>query len=105
MNFQAMPPEGSLFRILAIRVRAGCPRCQGALPRARKDALFENTRPGCGHWPLGRRKDMRTCADGVVEPLVYTLAALTVIFIALLAALPAARRAASVDPMVAMRSE
>jgi ABC-type antimicrobial peptide transport system permease subunit len=42
---------------------------------------------------------------GVVEPLVYTVGAGIAIGIALLAGLPSARRAASVDPAVAMRSE
>ena len=42
---------------------------------------------------------------GVVVPLVYIVAAAIAVFVALLAALPSARRAASVQPMVAMRSE
>jgi predicted permease len=42
---------------------------------------------------------------GVAEPLVYVVAAAIAIFVALLASLPAARCAASVQPMVAMRSE
>jgi putative ABC transport system permease protein len=42
---------------------------------------------------------------GVVEPLVYLAAAAIATFVALLAGLPSARKAASVDPMVAMRSE
>jgi predicted permease len=42
---------------------------------------------------------------GVVEPVVYIVAAAIVVFVALLAGLPSARRAASVNPMVAMRSE
>jgi ABC-type lipoprotein release transport system permease subunit len=37
--------------------------------------------------------------------LLYVLAALIAIGVALLAALPAARRAASVEPIVAMRAE
>lgn len=42
---------------------------------------------------------------GVVEPLLYTVAATIVVFVALLAGLSSARRAASAEPMVAMRSE
>ena len=42
---------------------------------------------------------------GVVEPLIYVAAASIAVFVALLAGLPAARRAASVQPMIAMRSE
>jgi predicted permease len=42
---------------------------------------------------------------GAVEPLVYAAAASVAVFVALLAGLPAARRAASIQPMIAMRSE
>lgn len=42
---------------------------------------------------------------GVVEHLAYTVGAAIAVSVALLASLPAARRAASVEPMVAMRSE
>jgi predicted permease len=42
---------------------------------------------------------------GGVEPLVYTVAAATAFFVAALAGLPSARRAAAIQPMVAMRSE
>jgi len=42
---------------------------------------------------------------GVVEPLIYVAAASIAVVVALLAGLPAARRAASVQPMIAMRSE
>jgi predicted permease len=42
---------------------------------------------------------------GAVEPLVYTVGVSIAIGIAILAGLPSARRAASVDPAVAMRSE
>jgi ABC-type antimicrobial peptide transport system permease subunit len=44
-------------------------------------------------------------ALGVVEPLIYLGAAAIAISVAVVAGLPAARRAASVQPMVAMRSE
>jgi predicted permease len=42
---------------------------------------------------------------GVVEPLIYVAVAAVTVVVALLAGLPAARRAASVQPIVAMRSE
>lgn len=42
---------------------------------------------------------------GAVEPLIYMAAASVAVIVALLAGLPAARRAASVQPMIAMRSE
>jgi ABC-type antimicrobial peptide transport system permease subunit len=42
---------------------------------------------------------------GAVEPLIYVAAASVAVVVALLAGLPAARRAASVQPMIAMRSE
>jgi len=42
---------------------------------------------------------------GVVEPLAYIVGAAIAVVAALLAGLPSARRAASVQPMVAMRSE
>ena len=42
---------------------------------------------------------------GVMEPLIYVIASTIAVAVALLAGLPAARRATSVQPMVAMRSE
>jgi putative ABC transport system permease protein len=42
---------------------------------------------------------------GVMEPVIYAAASAIAISVALLAGLPAARRATSVQPMVAMRSE
>lgn len=42
---------------------------------------------------------------GVMEPVIYAGASLIAITVALLAGLPAARRATTVQPMVAMRSE
>jgi putative ABC transport system permease protein len=42
---------------------------------------------------------------GVMEPLIYTLASTIAVAVALLAGLPAARRATAVQPMVAIRSE
>ena len=42
---------------------------------------------------------------GVMEPLIYAGASAIAVSVAILAGLPAARRATSVQPMVAMRSE
>jgi ABC-type lipoprotein release transport system permease subunit len=42
---------------------------------------------------------------GVMEPVIYAAASVIAIAVALLAGLPAARRATSVQPMVAIRSE
>jgi putative ABC transport system permease protein len=42
---------------------------------------------------------------GVMEPLIYAIASAIAVSVALLAGLPAARRATSIQPMVAMRSE
>jgi predicted permease len=42
---------------------------------------------------------------GVMEPLIYALASTIAVSVALLAGLPAARRATAVQPMVAIRSE
>jgi ABC-type antimicrobial peptide transport system permease subunit len=42
---------------------------------------------------------------GAVEPLIYVGAAAIAVVVALLAGVPAARRAASVQPMIATRSE
>ena len=42
---------------------------------------------------------------GGVEPLVYSVAAVTSLFVAVLAGIPSARRAAAIQPMVAMRAE
>jgi putative ABC transport system permease protein len=42
---------------------------------------------------------------GGVEPLVYSVAATTSFFVAVLAGIPSARRAAAVQPMIAMRAE
>jgi ABC-type antimicrobial peptide transport system permease subunit len=41
----------------------------------------------------------------VMEPLIYVLVSTIAVVVALLAGLPAARRATSVQPMVAIRSE
>jgi predicted permease len=52
-----------------------------------------------------RLADPSWYAMGGVEPLVYTIAAATAFFVAVLAGIPSARRAAAVQPMVAMRTE
>jgi predicted permease len=52
-----------------------------------------------------RQSDPSWYPLGGVEPLVYAAAAGTAFFVAVLAGVPSARRAAAVQPMVAMRSE
>ena len=42
---------------------------------------------------------------GGAEPLVYSIAAAAAFLVAVLAGLPSARRAAAVQPIVAMRAE
>jgi ABC-type antimicrobial peptide transport system permease subunit len=42
---------------------------------------------------------------GGVEPLVYAIAAAVAFLVAVLAGIPSARRAAAVQPMIAMRAE
>lgn len=42
---------------------------------------------------------------GGVEPLVYTVAAAIAFFVAVLAGIPSARRAAGIEPIIAMRAE
>jgi ABC-type antimicrobial peptide transport system permease subunit len=42
---------------------------------------------------------------GIMEPLIYVPASAIAVSVALLAGLPAARRATSIQPMVAIRSE
>jgi ABC-type antimicrobial peptide transport system permease subunit len=52
-----------------------------------------------------RRLDPSWYPLGGVEPLVYSLAAATAFLVAVLAGLPSARRAAAVQPIVAIRAE
>jgi ABC-type antimicrobial peptide transport system permease subunit len=47
----------------------------------------------------------RGAQGAALEPLIYALGVAVAVGVALLAGLPAARRAASVDPMAAMRLE
>ena len=42
---------------------------------------------------------------GVMEPVIYVAASTIAVSVALLAGLPAARRATTIQPMVAIRSE
>ena len=42
---------------------------------------------------------------GVMEPVIYAGASLLAVAVALLAGLPAARRATSIDPMAAIKAE
>ena len=50
-------------------------------------------------------KELSWYSLGVVEPLAYFVAAAITLSVTLLASLPAARRAAAVEPMSAMRAE
>ena len=54
---------------------------------------------------LVRASDVTWYAPGGVEPVVYAVAAGIAASVALLAGWPSARHAASIDPIVAMRSE
>jgi ABC-type antimicrobial peptide transport system permease subunit len=50
-------------------------------------------------------REMSWYSFGLVEPLLYTAAAALALGVVVLAGLPAARRAATVEPIVAMRAE
>jgi len=54
---------------------------------------------------MGTPLTLGTTPLGVMEPLIYAAASTIAVFVALLAGLSAARRATSVQPMVAIRSE
>ena len=54
---------------------------------------------------MGTPLTLGTTPLGVMEPLIYALASTIAVLVALLAGLPAVRRATSVQPMVAIRSE
>jgi predicted permease len=54
---------------------------------------------------LIRMEDMSYYALGIAEPLAYLFAAIVTIGAALLSGLPSARRAAKVEPIIAMKSE
>jgi hypothetical protein len=54
---------------------------------------------------MGTPLTLGTTPLGVMEPLIYVGASAIAVAVALLAGLPAARRATAVQPMVAMRSE
>jgi predicted permease len=93
-------------REIGIRIALGASR-----PQVLGGVLFDALKlaaPGVGLGlllaiPLARA--LSWYAVGFVEPLVYIAAAAVTVAVALLAGLPAARRAASVEPMVAMRAE
>jgi ABC-type antimicrobial peptide transport system permease subunit len=54
---------------------------------------------------MGTPLTVGTTPLGFMEPVIYAAAAAIAVSIALLAGLPAARRATTVQPMVAIRSE
>ena len=95
-------------REIGVRVALGASR-----PRVVRDVLGDALKlvvPGIG---LGlvlavlwvRLVDPSWYPLGGVEPLVYSLAAATAFAVAALAGIPSARRAAAVQPIVAMRAE
>jgi len=53
----------------------------------------------------GRATDPSLYSLGAVESLVYMIAAGTAFLVSVLAGIPSARRAAAVQPMIAMRTE
>jgi putative ABC transport system permease protein len=58
-----------------------------------------------GAWLVGRAMRGMLYGVGAVDPAAFTVVALTLLGAALVACLAPARRAASVDPMVALRQE
>lgn len=95
-------------REIGVRVALGASRA-----RVLRDVLGDALKlvvPGIGVGLLlavlwVRQVDPAWYPLGGVEPLVYTLAAGIALVVAALAGLPSARRAAAVEPLVAMRSE
>jgi putative ABC transport system permease protein len=58
-----------------------------------------------GAWFVGRLMRGMVYGVGVVDPITFLLATLTLLAAALVASLMPARRAASVDPMIALRQK
>jgi predicted permease len=95
-------------REIGVRVALGASRM-----RVLRDVLVDALKlvvPGIGVGLLlavlwVRVADPSWYSYGVVEPLVYSLAAATAFGVAALAGIPSARRAAKVEPMVAIRAE
>ncbi len=58
-----------------------------------------------GAYLVGRAMRGMVHGVGVIDPLAFTMVAVTLLIAALVACLVPARRAASVDPMVALRQE
>ena len=95
-------------REIGVRVALGASRS-----RVLRDVLGDALKlviPGIGLGLVGavlwvRLVDPSWYPLGGVEPLVYSLAAATAFVVAALAGIPSARRAAAVQPIIAMRSE
>ena len=95
-------------REIGVRVALGASRA-----RVLKDVLGDALKlvvPGIGLGLVAsvlwvRVADPSWYPLGGVEPLIYSLAAATAFFVAVLAGIPSARRAAGVQPIVAMRTE
>jgi len=91
--------RGRLFGLmLSDIVKLAIPGVVGGLLLA---SILIRTMPDVMGTPL----TLGTTPLGVMEPLIYALASTIAVLVALLAGLPAVRRATSVQPMVAIRSE
>jgi ABC-type antimicrobial peptide transport system permease subunit len=93
-------------REIAVRMALGASRWRVAVLMLRD--VVRLVVPGVAMGLLGSAVLVRGFLStplGVVEPVVYLVAAMIAVGVALVAGLPAARRAASVQPMVAMRSD
>ena len=77
-------------------------RC--ARRRAQAGRAGNRCRPAARR-PVDSPRDPSWYPLGGVEPLVYSLVAGTAFFVAVLAGIPSARRAAAVQPIIAMRAE
>jgi hypothetical protein len=91
-------------REIGVRVARGAARAR-VLGEVLGDALKSSCRESVAAVRWVRVVDPSWYPLGGVEPLVYSLAAATSFFVAVLAGIPSARRAAAVQPIVAIRSE